>query len=61
MIAEAEELLSQPKDAWLKKVDQHLAGMSWDQTWANMERLIQKACSQEAQAEIPFKEQALHV
>ncbi|MCJ8518857.1 hypothetical protein ABID21_001748 [Pseudorhizobium tarimense] len=61
LVTELERLLSQPKPEWLKKVDQHLAGMSWDQTWANMERLIHKALPKEAQAAIPLKEQALHV
>jgi hypothetical protein len=61
MVAEAEKLLRQPRDAWLMQVDQHLAGMSWDLTWAGMERLIQKASLKEAHPATTFDGQALHI
>jgi glycosyltransferase involved in cell wall biosynthesis len=36
----AEALMRRPKDAWLAKVDRHLAAGSWDKTWATMHRLM---------------------
>ncbi|MES0207243.1 glycosyltransferase family 1 protein [Mesorhizobium sp. LNHC209A00] len=39
-IARAEHLLARPKDDWLRKVDRHLAGMSWISTWEGMLSLI---------------------
>jgi glycosyltransferase involved in cell wall biosynthesis len=41
VVRKAETLLARPKDAWLQKVDRHLAAGSWDKTWASMFRLIQ--------------------
>ena len=35
-VAKAEELMTRPRDAWLRRVDQRLAGLSWDQTWQAM-------------------------
>ena len=44
----AEHLLQRRKAEWLDAVDQHLAGSSWDLTWAAMDRLIQKSRSRQA-------------
>lgn len=33
-------ILSRPKEAWLAKVDRHLASGSWDKTWAAMHALM---------------------
>ena len=38
-----EKVLSRPKEAWASEVDQHLATMSWDQTWSGMNALMVKA------------------
>jgi UDP-galactopyranose mutase len=35
-IDRAATLLQRPRTKWLKAVDRHLAGMSWDDTWAGM-------------------------
>lgn len=35
-VAKIELLLARPKTRWLGAVDQHLAEMSWDKTWARM-------------------------
>ena len=35
-VAKIELLLSRPKTRWLSAVDEHLAEMSWDKTWARM-------------------------
>lgn len=48
-VACAERLLSRPKSVWLERVDQHLAGSSWDLTWAAMDRQIQKGMSRQPQ------------
>ena len=42
LVAAAEELLDDNanRKAWLAKVDEFLAQMSWDETWARMSRLI---------------------
>ena len=34
VVRKAEILLERPKEAWLAKVDRHLAAGSWDKTWA---------------------------
>lgn len=36
-----DRLSSRPREPWLADVDAHLAGMSWNQTWAGMQRHIQ--------------------
>ena len=36
----AEALLSRPKEAWLARVDRHLAAGSWDKTWGSMQKLM---------------------
>jgi glycosyltransferase involved in cell wall biosynthesis len=40
MVAKIEFIQSRPRDAWLAKVDNHLATGSWDKTWSAMERLM---------------------
>lgn len=42
LVAAAEELMSGATvdHAWLEKVDNFLAGMSWDRTWSEMSRLL---------------------
>ncbi|MET0427964.1 MAG: glycosyltransferase family 1 protein, partial [Microvirga sp.] len=42
IVAKAESILSRPRDAWLAKVDRHLASGSWDTTWAAMHKLMQE-------------------
>lgn len=46
VVAKAEILLSRPRDAWLQRVDRHLAAGSWDKTWAAMHRLMMSAIDQ---------------
>lgn len=40
MVEKAEAVLRRPKEAWLARVDRHLARGSWDKTWAAMHRLM---------------------
>jgi hypothetical protein len=40
VVRKAEALLERPKEAWLQRVDRHLAAGSWDKTWAGMNRLM---------------------
>jgi glycosyltransferase involved in cell wall biosynthesis len=42
LVACAEQLLARPRDAWLRRVDDHLATMSWDRTWATMKNEIDR-------------------
>jgi len=42
VVAKAEAILSRPRDAWLAKVDRHLASGSWDKTWGAMHKLMQE-------------------
>jgi hypothetical protein len=48
VIAKAEMLLARPKEAWLQRVDRHLAAGSWDKTWAAMHRLMASAIDRPA-------------
>jgi glycosyltransferase involved in cell wall biosynthesis len=48
VVAKAETLLARPKDAWLQRVDRHLAAGSWNKTWASMHRLMTSAIDQPA-------------
>jgi glycosyltransferase involved in cell wall biosynthesis len=48
VVEKAAYLLSRPKDAWLHKVDRHLASGSWDKTWSAMHRLMAGAIGQTA-------------
>ena len=41
MVACLEEALARTDPAWLKAVDDRLQGMSWDATWARMQRAIE--------------------
>src|SRR3954462_13641817 len=40
VVAKVETILARPKDAWLAKVDRHLAAGSWDKTWVSMHKLM---------------------
>jgi hypothetical protein len=40
VVRKVELLLARPKEAWLQKVDRHLASGSWDKTWGAMQKLI---------------------
>jgi glycosyltransferase involved in cell wall biosynthesis len=40
VVAKVEVILARPKEAWLAKVDRHLAAGSWDKTWASMHKLM---------------------
>jgi glycosyltransferase involved in cell wall biosynthesis len=48
VVAKTETLLARPKEAWLQRVDRHLAAGSWDKTWAGMHRLMTSAIDQPA-------------
>jgi glycosyltransferase involved in cell wall biosynthesis len=50
VVQKAEALLARPKEAWLQRVDRHLAAGSWDKTWAAMQRLMASALDQPAVA-----------
>lgn len=39
----AERLMAAPREAFLRRVDRHLSGMSWDMTWAGMSGLLKRA------------------
>ena len=43
VVRKADALLQRPRDAWLQKVDRHLAAGSWDKTFASMHRLMVEA------------------
>lgn len=40
IVGKIETILQRPKEAWLAKVDRHLASGSWDKTWASMHKLM---------------------
>jgi len=40
VVTKVEVILRRPKEAWLAKVDRHLAQGSWDKTWAAMHKLM---------------------
>lgn len=40
VVRKAEALLQRPKEAWLQRVDRHLAAGSWDKTFAAMNKLM---------------------
>jgi UDP-galactopyranose mutase len=42
-VARVEHLLQRPKANWLRRVDRHLANMSWDKTWRAMHALMRQA------------------
>lgn len=44
-VEKIEHVMSRPNDAWLAKVDEHLATMSWDLTWNGMNVMMEKALS----------------
>ncbi|MGO4388447.1 glycosyltransferase [Microvirga sp. 2YAF29] len=41
VVTKVEMMLARPKEAWLAKVDRHLAQGSWDKTWFAMQKLMQ--------------------
>jgi UDP-galactopyranose mutase len=43
VVAALEALLTRPQQPWLARVDQRLNWLSWNATWARMQRLIQDA------------------
>lgn len=44
LVKAAEDLLTHPHNSvWLETVDNFLSGMSWDQTWMQMWRLVEQA------------------
>ncbi len=45
VVRKVEGLLARPKEAWLQKVDRHLALGSWDKTWVSMHKLMTDAIS----------------
>jgi len=46
VVEAAERLLARPKEAWLARVDRHLAAGSWNKTWAAMASLIDDALAE---------------
>jgi glycosyltransferase involved in cell wall biosynthesis len=48
VVGKVEQLLARPKEAWLQRVDRHLAAGSWEKTWATMHRLMQDALGEGA-------------
>jgi UDP-galactopyranose mutase len=49
-IAAAEKLLNgTDKTEWLKRVDEYLSGMSWNQTWSQMSELITQTAARNQQ------------
>ncbi|WP_254738060.1 glycosyltransferase family 1 protein [Alsobacter ponti] len=39
-VDKAAMLMERPREAWLAKVDRHLAAGSWDKTWASMQKMM---------------------
>jgi glycosyltransferase involved in cell wall biosynthesis len=50
------ELKKKRKSAWLKKVDEFLAGNSWDRTWSQMVRHIEDTMTQNTTVKTTIKE-----
>jgi glycosyltransferase involved in cell wall biosynthesis len=40
VVSKVETIFARPKEAWLAKVDRHLAAGSWDKTWGAMHKLM---------------------
>ena len=53
VVGKVETLLARPKAAWLQKVDRHLAGGSWDKTWAAMHGLMRQAMGETSAERVP--------
>jgi glycosyltransferase involved in cell wall biosynthesis len=49
----AESAMADERQAWLARVDQHLAGMSWDRTWARTEAAIASWIAEETSRVFP--------
>jgi hypothetical protein len=45
--------LNMAKKAWIRKVDRHLLGNSWDLTWEQMEGLIKRDPAHPQEMRIP--------
>lgn len=43
VVAAAERAMITPRGEWLRRVDRHLAGMSWDITWSGMSGLMKQS------------------
>jgi glycosyltransferase involved in cell wall biosynthesis len=43
IVRKVERIMERPREAWLQKVDRHLASGSWDKTWSAMHRLMTDA------------------
>ena len=56
--AAEKELKKTRKTAWLKKVDDFLAGNSWDRTWSQMVRNIEETLLQNTSVKSKLKEKA---
>lgn len=54
-------LLDRPQEEWLRKVDAHLSGMSWDTTWLEMSRLMRRAAERRTLSIAAPKQEGLHV
>lgn len=53
LVERLEPLLAGRGDGWLLEVDRHLAGMSWDSTWARMARLVGEVAADRRRTEVP--------
>jgi UDP-galactopyranose mutase len=52
------ELKKKNKSAWLKKVDEFLADISWDRTWSQMVRLIEDTLTQKESVNTKLEKKA---
>jgi UDP-galactopyranose mutase len=52
------ELKKKRRSAWLKKVDEFLAGNSWDRTWSQMVRNIEETLIKNVRVKSKVKEKA---
>lgn len=56
IVAAEKELAKKHKTAWLKNVDQFLAFNSWDRTWGNMVKNIEKTYIENTTLKFPIEE-----
>jgi glycosyltransferase involved in cell wall biosynthesis len=61
LVEKIRHLLDPPGEDWLKKVDRHLSGTSWDATWDGMTRLMQKAAERRTHSVAAVTQENLHV
>jgi UDP-galactopyranose mutase len=60
LVRAAEEILAtNDKSNWLMRVDDFLADMSWDQTWAQMSHLIMQAIVTRRESYVPLAERPI--